>query len=79
MSDTIAFTINSSFSAKPGGFSAYLDPGSALSEKFSKEKSWQNEIGILLNPSEIIWAKSNWISGMISMIINLKCLIHLIH
>ena len=52
MSDTIAFTINSSFSAKPGGFSAYLDPGSALSEKFSKEKSWQNEIGLSLNPSE---------------------------
>nr|MBC8348835.1 TonB-dependent receptor [Verrucomicrobiota bacterium] len=52
MSDTIAFTINSSFSAKPGGFSAYLDPGSALSEKFSKEKSWQNEIGLSLSPSE---------------------------
>jgi len=52
MSDTFAFTINSSFSAKPGGFSAYLDPGSALSEKFSKEKSWQNELGLNLTPSD---------------------------
>jgi iron complex outermembrane recepter protein len=52
LSETLALSINSSVSSKPGGFSAYLDPGSGNSEKFVREKNWATDIGLSLQPSD---------------------------
>jgi iron complex outermembrane receptor protein len=52
LSETTDLFINSSASSKPGGFSAYLDPGSALSEKFLREKNWATDIGLSIQPSD---------------------------
>ena len=52
LSEALALSINSSVSSKPGGFSAYLDPGSGKSEKFGREKNWATDIGLSLQPSD---------------------------